>query len=139
MADQMCHECGRPMERGSRPVPFTYKGHTVTLDQPGWFCACGAGLHSPEDCQATDATLEQFRDRIDGILPPEEVRRIRKKLQLPQKRAGIVLGGGASAFQKYETRSGKPSLAMSNLLRLLDHDPGRLGEIGKDDDGSPRR
>lgn len=133
MADRMCHECGQPMERATRPVPFIYKGRTLTLDQPGWYCACGEGVHSPEDCEATDAALEQFRDRVDGILPPEEVRRIRKKLKLPQKKAGLLLGGGASAFLKYETRTGKPSLAMSNLLRLLDHDPGRLGEIVTDD------
>jgi HTH-type transcriptional regulator/antitoxin MqsA len=120
------------MERGTRPVPFIYKGHTLTLDQPGWYCACGEGIHSPEDCDATDEALEQSRDLVDGILPPEEVRRIRKKLKLAQKKAGLILGGGASAFQKYETRAGKPSLAMSNLLRLLDHDPNRLGEIGSE-------
>lgn len=136
MAERICHVCGQPMERGTQSVPFTYKGHSLTLDQSGWYCACGEGVHSPEDCEDTDASLELFRDRIDGILPPDEVRRIRKKLKLPQKRAGVVLGGGASAFQKYETRTGKPSLAMSNLLRLLDHDPNRLSEIIADGRGT---
>ena len=129
MDARTCHECGKVLERGVRPVPFTYKGHSITVDQPGWYCACGEGVLSPKDCDATEVTLDAFRDQVDGILSAEEVRRIRKKLRLPQKRAGLVLGGGLSAFGKYETRAGKPSQAMSNLLRLLDRDPARLGEI----------
>ncbi len=130
MSEITCHECGTMMERGIRPIAFTYKGHTITVDQPGWYCtACDEGLLMPEDCRATEAVREAWHDRIDGILPPAEVKRIRKKLDLRQKQAGVVLGGGASAFHKYESGVGKPSLAISNLLRLLDHDPGRLREI----------
>ena len=66
-------------------------------------------------------------------MPPTEVRRIRKRLGLQQKQAGVVLGGGASAFGKYERKDGKPSLAMSNLLRLLDKDPSRLQEIAPEE------
>jgi len=129
MAEQVCHECGKEMARGVQAIPFAYKGHSITVDQPGWYCACGEGVLTSEDCAATEAQLDAFRDQVDGILSAEEVRRIRKKLNLPQKRAGLVLGGGLSAFGKYETRAGKPSQAMSNLLRLLDRDPTRLHEI----------
>lgn len=132
---RICHECGASMIRDVRPLDFTYKGHTITVDQPGWFCSCGEGLHSPEDFQATDGVFEAFRDKVDGILSPAEVKRIRTKLELRQKQAGIVLGGGSSAFRKYESGVGKPSQAISNLLRLLDHDPSRLREIMPDGSG----
>jgi HTH-type transcriptional regulator / antitoxin MqsA len=124
-----CHECGAEMVRDIRPLEFTYKGRSLTVQQPGWYCACGEGVLTPEDSAATQAEYVAFRDQVDGILSPVEVRRIRKRLGLQQKRAGVVLGGGVSAFGKYERKDGKPSLAMSNLLRLLDKDPERLQEI----------
>ncbi|CDK99640.1 putative DNA-binding transcriptional regulator [Magnetospirillum gryphiswaldense MSR-1 v2] len=128
-----CHECGAEMVRDIRPMEFTYKGHTLTVQQPGWYCACGEGVLTPEDSAVTQAEYVAFRDQVDGILPPAEVRRIRKRLGLQQKQAGVVLGGGASAFGKYERKDGKPSLAMSNLLRLLDKDPSRLQEIAPEE------
>lgn len=130
-----CHECGKDMVRDVRPMDLTYKGHTLTVQQPGWYCACGEGVLTAEDSAATQPAYMAWRDQIDAeaeaenLLPPEEVKRIRKKLHLAQRRAGELLGGGPSAFGKYERRNGKPSLAMSNLLRLLDRDPERLKEI----------
>lgn len=129
----ICHECGKDMVRGVRPMELTYKGQTLTVQQPGWYCACGEGVLTAEDSATTQPAYVAWRDQIDAeaenLLPPEEVKRIRKKLHLAQRRAGVVLGGGPSAFGKYERRDGKPSLAMSNLLRLLDRDPERLKEI----------
>ncbi len=61
----------------------------------------------------------------------EEAARIRKKLQLSQRRAGMILGGGENAFQKYEAGKELPTRAMSNLLRLLDNDPARLRELDR--------
>ncbi len=130
MTDRTCHECGAVMVRDTRHQTFEYKGQTIMIDQPGLYCtSCNESLLMPEDMAATDPLFEAFRDHIDGILPPAEIKRIRKKLELRQKQAGVVLGGGASAFHKYESGVGKPSLAISNLLRLLDHDPSRLREI----------
>jgi len=54
---------------------------------------------------------------------------IRERLQLSQRRAGELLGGGPRAFQKYESGSQQVSVPMTNLLRLLAKDPKRLAEL----------
>jgi len=128
-----CHECGRDMVREVQPVDLSYRGQTLTVQQPGWYCSCGESVLTAEDCAVTQPLFCAWRDEVDRqgetLLTAEEVRRIRQKLRLPQRQAGLVLGGGASAFGKYEHRHGRPSLAMSNLLRLLDRDPERLKEL----------
>ena len=57
------------------------------------------------------------------MLEPEEIRHIRKKLRLSQEAAGLLVGGGPRAFQKYESGDLLPSRAVSSALVLLDHDP----------------
>lgn len=54
------------------------------------------------------------------------MRRIRRKLKLSQRAASARLGGGPSSFHKYEAGNILVSQALSNLLRLLDRDPGLL-------------
>jgi putative zinc finger/helix-turn-helix YgiT family protein len=56
----------------------------------------------------------------------EEIRRIRKKLGLTQEAAGLMIGGGPRAFQKYENSDLLPSRAISSALVLLDRDPRAL-------------
>ena len=54
-----------------------------------------------------------LKARVEGLLEPEEIRRIRKKLHLTQEAAGLVIGGGPRAFQKYESGDLLPSRAIS--------------------------
>lgn len=131
MADTMvCHECNGHMARGAKPVEFEYKGHKVTLEQPGWYCAsCEESVLTGADMMATEPAFLEFKATIDGLAPPKEVSRIRKKLKLSQRKAGVILGGGVHAFQKYESGKDLPTKAMSNLLRLLDSQPTLLEQL----------
>ena len=62
-------------------------------------------------------------------ISPDEVREIRTALGLTQAEAGILLGGGPSAFAKYEAGTIKPSAGLVKLLRLLDRNPSMLSSI----------
>jgi HTH-type transcriptional regulator/antitoxin MqsA len=125
-----CHECGATMQRDVRPSTVTYKEQTLTVNQPGWYCeGCEESLLSPEDIAATEGAFLAFRAEVDGVLGPGEVRAVRKRLRLSQRRAGDLLGGGPRAFQKYEAGTASVSRPMSNLLRLLNNDPQRLTEL----------
>jgi HTH-type transcriptional regulator/antitoxin MqsA len=55
--------------------------------------------------------------------------RVRKKLQLDQKEAGRLFGGGANAFSRYENGKTKPPVALLKLLTLLDRHPDLLQEV----------
>ena len=60
---------------------------------------------------------------------PQKIKEIRQSLGLSQAEAGELLGGGPSAFAKYENGSVKPSAALVRILRLLEKKPERLPEI----------
>ena len=119
-----CHECGAAMTRGIRPMTVCYKGLSATFDMPGWYCGeCGEGSHSGKDMEVSDRQLNLLKAQIENLTPPDEVRRIRRKLGLNQQAAGTLLGGGPNAFHKYESGEVLPSKAISNLLRVLEAMP----------------
>ena len=60
---------------------------------------------------------------------PQKIKEIRQSLGLSQAEAGRLLGGGPSAFAKYERGSVKPVAALVKILRLLEKKPERLPEI----------
>jgi len=54
---------------------------------------------------------------------------VRKKLELDQKEAGEIFGGGVNAFSRYENGKTKPPLALVKLLKVLDRHPDLLNEV----------
>ncbi len=127
MTNPVCPVTGAPMHRDVRPMTLTYKGEKITFNMPGWYCdESEESIHTGEDMKVSDRMLNRLKARIEGLLEPEEIRRIRKKLRLTQEVAGLVIGGGTRAFQKYESGDLLPSRAISSALVLLDHNPEAL-------------
>jgi HTH-type transcriptional regulator/antitoxin MqsA len=115
------------MHRDERPMTLTYRGERITIPMPGWYCdASDESIHTGADMKVSDRALNRLKARVEGLLDPEEIRRIRKKLGLSQEQAGQLIGGGPRAFQKYESGDLLPSRAVSSALALLDHDPAAL-------------
>ena len=130
MNNPVCPKTGAPMHRDTRPMTLTYKGETITFNMPGWYCdASDETIHTGQDMKVSDRMLNLLKARIEGLLEPEEVRRIRKKLAISQTEAGQMIGGGPRAFQKYESGDLLPSRAISSALVLLDHDPKALAVL----------
>ncbi len=128
--DPVYPETGAAMHRGVRPVTLSYKGEEITFDMPGWYCDDSEdGIVTGEDMKVSDRMLNRLKARGEGLLEPEEIRRIRKKLSLSQAMAGQMIGGGPRAFQKYESGDLLPSRAISSALALLDHDPKALSVL----------
>lgn len=120
-------ETGAPLHRDVRPLTLTYKGESITVDMPGWYGDHpDEGVFDPADMKVSDRALHRLKARTEGLLEPEEIRRIRKKLGLTQEAAGELIGGGPRAFQRYEAGDLLPSRAISSALALLDHDPKAL-------------
>ncbi len=127
MTNPVCPETGAPMYRGIRPMTLTYKGESITFDMPGWYCdQSEESIHTGEDMKVSDRALNRLKARSEGLLEPEEIRSIRKKLHLSQEAAGLMIGGGPRAFQKYESGDLLPSRAACSALALLRHDPNAL-------------
>jgi len=118
------------MFRDVRPMTIAYKGHEATLDMPGWYCdVSDESIHTGEDMKMSDRALNRLKAQVEGLLAPEAVRRIRKRLDLTQKEAGHLIGGGPNAFQKYESGDVVVSHGVMSALLLLDRDPSGLSVL----------
>lgn len=130
---EQCVSCGGgPVKRETREVTFEYKGEVLTYEQPGGWCQdCGECYLENSDDTATDLLLYDFQAKINGHLTTGDIRRIRKKLELTQKEAGEVIGGGHNAFSRYEKGIARPARGTENFLRILDKHPHLIDELRK--------
>ena len=64
-----------------------------------------------------------------SIFDPDFILNVRKKLDLDQREAAKIFGGGVNAFSRYETGKTKPPLALVKLLKVLDRHPDLLAEV----------
>ncbi|WP_366555130.1 type II toxin-antitoxin system MqsA family antitoxin [Aquibaculum sediminis] len=127
MAEQICPKSGHPMVRDIRPMTIEYQDHSLEVDMPGWYCEhCGEGVHTGKDMIVSDRALNRLKAQVEGLLLPETVKRIRKRLKLTQREAGTIIGGGPNAFQKYESGEILVSKAVASALLLLDRNPENL-------------
>ncbi len=102
------------MTRDIRPRVLTYKGQSEAVEMPGWYCeGCFESTHSGTDMEVSDRAIRRLKASAENLLLPEQVRAVRKKLGLTQKKAGEIIGGGANAFFKYERGEVVPSQAVS--------------------------
>jgi HTH-type transcriptional regulator/antitoxin MqsA len=75
---------------------------------------------SPKELKNNQLKLTNFKRTVDKLLTTNELKRIRKKLELTQKDASEIFGGGIRAFYKYETGENTQSKSLDILLRLID-------------------
>ncbi len=121
-----CHACSKGiLSQKAKLQMYTYKGKSITLEQPGLWCDfCEEGILNGEDIAKTEEGFDEFKSKVDGLLRPEEIRRIRKDvLKLSQEEAGRIFGGGKNGFSRYERGETKPLLAVSNLLKMFVRHP----------------
>lgn len=121
---------GKVLRRGVRRETIRYRGLERVIDQPGWWPDDDSdGVLVGPDLHVSDEAFRGMRAELADLPQPDEIRRIRMRLKLSQRRAGELLGGGPRAFQKYESGEVVVSRPMANLLLLLDRDPSRLKEL----------
>jgi HTH-type transcriptional regulator/antitoxin MqsA len=113
-------------------MTLEYKGQSTVIDMPGWYCnESSESIHTGEDMKVSDAALTALKIKVENLLSPEDVRRIRLKMGLTQRQAGTLIGGGPNAFQKYEAGEVTVSKGISNFLRVLERHPEEIEELKK--------
>lgn len=123
-------ETGEVLTRGVRPFTVTYKGHSKTVDLPGYYPQGeGDGVLVGNDMALADAALRSLKEQVEGLPSPSTIRRIRSKLKLSQRAAGAVFKVGAGAFDKYERGLIEPSGPTIQLMVLLDRHPELLADL----------
>ena len=128
-----CSICGEAkVARGTRDLPYTYKGErTVIPSVKGEFCAaCGEAVLDAAESSRVSALMLAFNKQVNAsIVDPEFIGSVRRKLALDQREAAEIFGGGVNAFSRYENGKTKPPLALVKLLKVLDRHPDLLAEV----------
>ncbi|WOO31807.1 type II toxin-antitoxin system MqsA family antitoxin [Diaphorobacter limosus] len=128
-----CPVCGgAELIHDTRDLPYTYKGETTTIAAvTGDFCpACAESILDDAESRRVMREMRVFSKQINAaIVDPAFIVDVRKKLDLDQREAAEIFGGGVNAFSRYETGKTKPPLALVKLFRLLDRHPDLLSEV----------
>jgi len=123
-------ETGAELFRDVRDFKVRYGGRSRTVRVVGWYpSGKGDGILVGSDMEPIGRALADIKAEMQGVLKPGEVRAIRVRLKLSQRKAGELLGGGPRSFQKYESGAVLVSKPMTQLLKLLERDPKRLKEL----------
>lgn len=136
-----CPFCGKKSyHHQTKLMTLHYKSHPITIEQPGYWCdGCNEGVIGGEDRKATQKELQTFRAKIDSLLSPEKIKRIREKLNLTQQKASEIFGGGVNAFSRYERGETPVPKPLSQLLQLLYKHPNLLSELCKNSARNPSK
>ncbi|OGP81794.1 MAG: hypothetical protein A2V87_11355 [Deltaproteobacteria bacterium RBG_16_58_17] len=130
---EKCPICGNgDLQKKIITETFEYKGKA--FDYPNYIIyecpECGEAVVDKITLKESGRAIRDFYREVDGLLVSSEIQRIRKfKLRLTQDQASELLGGGAKSFARYENNEVIQSMALDNLLRLLDVAPHMLSVI----------
>ena len=128
-----CPVCGAAeLIHDTRDVPYTYKGESTTIAAVrGEFCpACAESVLDATESNRVMREMRDFTKQVNAaIMDPAFIVSVRKKLDLDQREAAEIFGGGANAFSRYENGKTKPPLALVKLLKVLERHPELLNEV----------
>lgn len=128
-----CPSCGAAkMQTDTRNLAYVYKGQTTQIPHvSGDFCdACDEIILDRVEGDRYSRLIADFQREINAsFIDPTYITQVRKKLDLDQRQAADIFGGGVNAFSRYENGKTKPPQALVQLLKLLDRHPELLAEI----------
>jgi HTH-type transcriptional regulator/antitoxin MqsA len=128
-----CPICGgAELIHDTRDVPYVYKGEETSIPGvEGDFCpACGEIILDRDNSMRVNSLAGEFIKQVNAAtVDPEFILSVRKKLDLDQKEAAEIFGGGVNAFSRYENGKTRPPLALVKLLKVLDRHPDLLSEV----------
>ena len=128
-----CPVCGAAeLIHDTRDLPYTYKGETTVIPAVrADFCpACDESITDMTETGRVMREMQAFNKQVNAaIVDPGFIMNVRKKLNLDQREAAEIFGGGINAFSRYENGKTKPPLALVKLFKLLDRHPDLLNEL----------
>jgi HTH-type transcriptional regulator/antitoxin MqsA len=112
------------MRRETRKDVLVYRGRRTEYEQPGLYCTACDNCHlSDKDVVGVEKQLHAFRANVDAelapLLSPPKIKKVRISLNITQREAGKLFGGGPMAFSKYERGEYRQPVSTDILLRLL--------------------
>ena len=131
---RFCLQCdnGTALEFGARDIRGDIDGVAYFVPAvQGWHCpVCGdiEFIQDDDSSERLSAAMEAAATTA-RTQRAQTLRATRKKLKLSQAEAGVLFGGGVSAFSEYEHGKTQPHKSTVLLFQLLDHHPELLKEL----------
>ncbi len=126
----ICVVCGGNAATVTQTKTARYRGETVEVSREVFRCeSCQEEFVSPK--QARDyvrAVKNEIRKRY-GLLSPERIVEIRKKLGLTQSEVEEFLNAGPKVVVRWESGKVIQGGSHDNMLRLLERDPSILERL----------
>lgn len=130
--EKFCLQCddGTVLVHGKKDLAIKVNDLSAIVPSvSGWHCpVCG-------ECEFDDCEGKRYSGAMNELRQQAihqravAVRHTRRKLKLNQAEAGLLFGGGATAFSEYERGKTQPHKSTVLLLKLLDKHPDLLDEI----------
>lgn len=128
---KLCPVCGAGHLNSKSSVErITYKG--VTENYKHIFSVCDTCLVEQvgaEEMRLNKRSVIRLKKIIDGLLPGDEMKAIRKGWCISQDEAALIFGGGPKAFSKYENDDIAQSESMDKLIRIAAKFPQVFSEL----------
>lgn len=128
-----CPNCGAAeLVHDTRNMHYVYKGETAVFESvTGDYCpVCEEAVLDVGEAARTSQMMVAFNKEVNASqVDPAFIAAVRKKLQLDQREAAEIFGGGVNAFSRYENGKTRPPLALVKLLRVLERHPELLDEV----------
>ena len=128
-----CPNCEKvEMKKKTMDIPYSYKGSSTVITQvSGRYCQkCEEFILSNAESQRVSEAMLAFNKQVNAAsVDPAFIIGVRKKLQLDQKEAAAIFGGGVNAFHRYESGKAVPPVALVKLFKILDTHPDLLAMV----------
>jgi len=119
-----CVSCGSLASKVRKLSQARYRDETVRVRKEFFRCSsCKEEFVTPEQMRDRARSVKNEVRRKHGLLSPEKIVAIRKKLELTQSQLEDVLGTGPKMAVRWESGKVIQSRGHDNLLRLLHRDP----------------
>lgn len=121
--NEVCPVCDADsLTADSETLAFKHRGQVIQVAGAEYArCeSCGEDFVLPSQARRNDRRIADAKRAADGLLPGDQIARIRRRLSLTQREAATLFGGGDNAFSKYERGDVIQSLPMDRLLRVVD-------------------
>lgn len=128
---KLCPVCGAGhLNSKSSVESITYKGVTESYNHTFSVCdTCLVDQVGAEEMRINKRSVIRLKKIIDGLLPGNEIKAIRKGWCISQDEAALVFGGGPKAFSKYENDDVAQSESMDKLIRTAAKFPQVFSEL----------
>jgi putative zinc finger/helix-turn-helix YgiT family protein len=122
-----CPICGSSATAIKETKKAKYRGETVEVATELFRCDdCKERFVTPTQMGMHVRAVKNEVRKKEGMLPPERIVEIRKKLCLTQSELENVLGTGPKMAVRWESGKVIQSRGHDNMLRLLERDPSIL-------------